>query len=255
MLGRIELKLECSEPLSYQNASMFHGALMEMLQPEMADQLHRSQLHPYAQYLEKRNQDCYWVVSCFAQDTVKQIIQQKLLGLNSIVIKKRNLSVRIIGKQYLESSYEELLEHFYQNIGKRYITLRFLTPTAFKQRGKYLFYPDLRCIYQSLMNKYDTAAKGEGMRDEDTLEELCTNSEIVRYNLKSTAFCLEGVKIPSFIGTITIRLQGTQTMANFASMLFEFSEFSGIGIKTALGMGAVKIQKDGGGINSDRKSN
>lgn len=29
-------------------------------------------------------------------------------------------------------------------------------------------------------------------------------------------------------------------MANLANLLFEFGEFSGVGIKTALGMGAVK---------------
>jgi CRISPR-associated endoribonuclease Cas6 len=52
---------------------------------------------------------------------------------------------------------------------------------------------------------------------------------------------MEGVKIPSFVGKITFRMHGAQTMTNLAQMLFRFGEYSGIGIKTALGMGAVKM--------------
>jgi len=69
---------------------------------------------------------------------------------------------------------------------------------------------------------------------------------VIRYDLKSVSFSLEGVKIPSFIGKITIKLHGTDTMANFVNMLFEFGEYSGVGIKTSLGMGYMKIINEGG---------
>lgn len=80
-----------------------------------------------------------------------------------------------------------------------------LTPTAFKKQGKYLFYPDIRCIFQSLMNKYDSAARNEKMVDMDTLEQLTENAQIVRYDLKSVSFSLEGVKIPAFIGKVVVK--------------------------------------------------
>ena len=63
------------------------------------------------------------------------------------------------------------------------------------------------------------------MLDEETLEQLCANAQIVRYDLKSVSFSLEGVRIPSFIGKITIRMNGTKTMAGFANMLIEFGTF------------------------------
>ena len=66
------------------------------------------------------------------------------------------------------------------------------------------------------------------MLDEETLEQLCANAQIVRYDLKSVSFSLEGVRIPSFIGKITIRMNGTKTMAGFANMLIEFGTFSGV---------------------------
>lgn len=34
-------------------------------------------------------------------------------------------------------------------------------------------------------------------------------------------------------------------MANFVNMLFEFGEYSGVGIKTSLGMGYMKIINEG----------
>ena len=80
----------------------------------------------------------------------------------------------------------------------------------------------------------------------DTLEQICEHAQVIRYDLKSVSFSLEGVKIPSFIGKITIKLHGTDTMANFVNMLFEFGEYSGVGIKTSLGMGYMKIINEGG---------
>lgn len=51
---KLELKLKSQEELSYQMASLFHGALMELLPQEYGDYLHLSQLHPYTQHLEYR---------------------------------------------------------------------------------------------------------------------------------------------------------------------------------------------------------
>ena len=91
----------------------------------------------------------------------------------------------------------------------------------------------------------DAVMKDESMIDEETLEQLCENSRVMRYDLKSVPFHLEGIKIPAFIGKITIKLTGTQTLANFAHLLLQFGTYSGIGIKTAIGMGAVKILDEG----------
>ena len=137
------------------------------------------------------------------------------------------------------------MNHFYEKDYSPFIQIHFLTPTAFKKQGKYLFYPDIRCIFQSLMNKYDSAARNEKMVDTDTLEQLTENAQIVRYDLKSVSFSLEGVKIPAFIGKVVVKMNGTRTISNFANMLFEFGEYSGVGIKTALGMGCMKILNEG----------
>lgn len=175
---------------------------------------------------------------------MKIIIHDTLMKVDSIFIKNRNTTVEIVEKNYSELTYKALMDSFYDNECGRYIHIQFISPTAFKRDGRYVFYPDIRCIFQSLMKKYDAAVRDEGMVDEDTLEQLCENAQITGYDLKSVNFALEGVKIPSFIGKITIRMNGTATMANFANMLFRFGTYSGVGIKTALGMGSIKMLQD-----------
>lgn len=253
MLAKLKMKLNCKGELAYQMSSLFHGALMELLLGDYAEKLHLSRLHPYAQHLEYQEGDWYWVVCCLNREAAQKIIHDTLWNLTCIHIKKREMEINIVSKSYEELAYRELLNRFYEQDRERYIQIHFVSPTAFKQRGEYVFYPELRCIFQSLMNKYDAAVSEETMRDEDTLKQLCENAKIIRYDLRSVAFSLEGIKVPAFIGKITIKMSGTQTMTNFANMLFQFGAYSGVGIKTALGMGCIQIIK-GGENYADRQA-
>lgn len=246
MLARLEMQLRSEEAITYQMATLFHGALMELLPTEYADYLHISQLHPYTQHLEYKDNTWYWVVCCLNKEAVQIIIQQSLMPVQEIEIKNRKQHIQIVQKTYREMSYKELMERFYSEDASRYIQLHFISPTAFKQRGRYVFYPDIRCLYQSLMNKYDAAVRDEGMTDEDTLEQLCEYTQIVKYDLKSVPFAVEGVRIPAFIGKLTLKVKGTQTMANFAHLLCQFGTFAGVGIKASLGMGCIKILEERG---------
>ncbi len=241
MLAKLKMRLDKKEELSWQMASLFHGMLMELLPEDYAAELHESKRHPYTQHIEKYGEDWYWIVTALNEDTANKMLKGVLMNLSEFVIKKHQLSVRILEKTYQEMSNQELARAFYQEQANRYITIQFVTPTAFKQNGRYMNYPDIRSIYSNLMNKYDASNAEESMKDEDTLEQLTEKTVLSRYELRSTVFCIEGIKIPAFIGKMTLRIDGTQTMTNFANMLFNFGQYSGIGIKTALGMGAIRL--------------
>ena len=77
---------------------------------------------------------------------------------------------------------------------------------------------------------------------ENLLEELEQHIQIIQYNLRSTFFYMESIKIPAFIGKIKIKINGPQAMVNLVNFLLAYSEFSGIGIKCGMGMGACKIE-------------
>lgn len=249
---RIRLDAE-SNQVSYRQGSLFHGAIIEILNSDYADELHRSQLHPYSQYLENDSTgNVYWVVNCTNRKASDNILSP-LLKLDSVFIKKLNREIRFVDKTYREDEYQKFTESFYNERASKYIDLKIKSPLSFKKNDEYTIFPDLRNFYKSLMNKYD-----EAMRESDstifdlsTLNELCEKTRIIRYNLRSCGFPLEGVVIPSFCGSISLKISAPQTLINFAHMLFRFGEYSGIGIKTSMGMGAVAVFENKGGMKNE----
>ena len=95
------------------------------------------------------------------------------------------------------------------------------------------------------MRKHDEASDETVTFNEEVLEDLLNYSEITSYNLKSTNFQLEGVKIPSFQGRITIKVKGPQMLVNLVNFMIAYAEFSGVGIKTSVGMGSIKFENGG----------
>lgn len=240
-LTKYEYTLDTSAPVRPQMSSLFHGVLMENIPSEYADYVHYSQLHPYTQHLEINKECTKWVVTCLNDQAREYIIEQGIDNLNEFDLKRQNIHVRIIDRMESTLSEQELTHQFYNEQASNLVRIRFVTPTAFKQAGRYLFLPDIRCIYQSLMNKYDASAESNVMMDEEVLDQLTEDTFMTGYRLQSVSFQLEGVRIPAFIGEVRWKIKGPQTMVNYANMLLKFGTFSGVGIKTSLGMGAVEI--------------
>ena len=246
-MAKLELHIESDGERAFQMSSLFHGVLMELLPENYAEYLHQSRLHPFSQHLEKRQEKWYWIICCLNGAARDIIINKTLWNLKQFSLKRQQQKIEILDKKYAECTYKELMDSFYREENNKYIQVRFCSPTAFKSQGQYVFYPDLKYIFQSLMNRYDAALEEAAMRDQETLEQICNCARIIRYDLRSVSFSLEGVKIPAFMGEITIKMNGTQTMANFTRMLFLFGTYAGVGIKTSLGMGSIQIiQRKGG---------
>ncbi|MDD4570261.1 MAG: CRISPR-associated endoribonuclease Cas6 [Tepidanaerobacteraceae bacterium] len=251
MLGKLEVTLENkdNDRLSYSISTLFHGAMMEMIDTQYGETLHRDGLKPYSQHIEIENNIVKWVINTLSQEARNKIINPLLDNLQSINLKHKDLILKVIEKNVRIKTYDQLLNEKYFSDGNRYINVQFTTPTAFKSQDMYVFFPELRLIYQSLMNKYDNSSMDTSIYSKEVLEHLVNNSNITKYQLKSTVFHLEGVKIPSFIGQITIKINGPQAMVNLANLLFAYGEYSGIGIKSAIGMGSIRILEKGGRPN------
>ena len=240
-LSKIKLKLN-AEGLSYKKASDFQGVLFTQIDPEYADYLHKEQLHPYSQYIYNNDGVWNWCISTLSSDAYAHIIEPILKpDFQHFKIINGNIDVDIKDKSLSVLNYSSLLEDFYDKKAEKDINIDLLTLTAFKQRGHYNVTPDLRLIYQSLMMKYSAVSGNENMIDEETLEQLIQNSVISKYRLKTGVFPVEGRTIPGFMGTLGIKFYGTETMMRYIRMLFKFGEYSGVGIKTGIGMGAIKI--------------
>lgn len=242
MLSKLEMKLkiEGEEKLNYNMASLMQGVLMEKLQTEYVEKMHTHGLHPYQQFLQINKEDYRWNIHTVTKEAADNIIQ-KIMKETQFYVEKKDITMSVVQKKFSEVTYEQLLEQFYFKEGQRYVTLQFQTATSFKSNGTYIFYPSVKHIFQSVINKHNEFNKETEISGENLLEELEQHIQIIQYHLRSTFFYVESVKIPAFIGWIKIKINGPQAMVNLVNFLLAYSEFSGIGVKCGMGMGACKI--------------
>lgn len=246
MLKQIEIIMDNPEKIGYNSGSIFHGVLMEKISSEFAQIMHSETVRSYAQYVVRNNDKLIWRISILNAQADEEISNALLDdGFSQANLKSKNLIMPIESKKLTQNSYSNLFKSCYINGDcDRYMNIKIVTPMAFKSNGRYVNYPNLKLIYSSLIKKYDANSLSCEIGI-DTITELFEKSEICRYDLKSCWFYLEKTKIPSFIGEFTIKINGNSQLVSLANMLFKFGEYSGIGIKTALGMGAIKIKKRG----------
>lgn len=254
MLGKISMAIDTKETISFQKSSLFHGALMGCIEPEYAASLHKNGLKPFSQHIQSRDDKVIWTVNAFSLEACEKLIkplQQR--SITHILINHNNMDLHISEKNACYTNYQDLVNTWYFGEHSRYVLLKFCTPTAFKSSEKYVFYPDPGLILKSLINKYDSFSTSGTIWTEEVFEQLVQNIQIRNYRLRSIPFHLEGTRIPAFMGSIGIYLQGPQPLVNLVHLLLHFGEYSGVGIKTSLGMGALQIQE--GREKSDRQRN
>ena len=243
MFAQLQMELSASEKFNYNKASVLQGVMFEKIDTEYAEYLHSQSLHPYSQYVYCEEDKLFWVINTLDEESYNHIILKLMsadfssfsINRDDIEVKVRNKTIRVLRK-------EELMSELDQSLSDRNIDVEIRTPMSFKQRGSYVCFPDLRLIYQSLMNRYSSISENMVMMDEDTLFQMVDNSVITKYGIRSAVFHLEGTTIPGALGYMRIRVKGPELMAKYARMLFRFAEFSGIGAKTGMGMGAVTVK-------------
>lgn len=244
ILASLEMVIQpaSEHSITNQKASIFQGILMGNIEEEYADQLHENQLHPYSQHILKQKDRNIWRITTLNQQAYENIIIPLMKpDFSSFYIERDDVHYQILDKKVVTSSRKNLIDTYYFGECDRYINVRFMTPTAFKSEGSYFFWPQLEKIYRSLMKRYDAFAENETMYDEEVFQQLVQYSEIIKYDIRSTLFHLEGVKIPSFVGSIVVKVKGPQPLVNLANVLWHYAEYAGVGIKTAIGMGTTQI--------------
>jgi len=214
---------------------------MGKIETEYVEKLHTNGLKPYSQNLKLTKESAIWSVCTLTKEAEKNIISPLLDNdLTQIEIKHKSISVPIAEKTVTEISYEQLLKETYFGECPKTMNIAFTSPTAFKSQDRYIFYPTVRHVFQSLINKFDESSMVSEIGTEEILEQIEDHIDIIGYNLRSMRFHLEGTGIPSFMGSIRIKINSTQQMANLIWLLGKYGEYSGTGIKTSLGMGGIR---------------
>ena len=231
------LKLPAKLSLN-QYARKLQGFLLEQIESDYADYLHQQEMNPYTSCLYHQDDQVIWELNLLTQEAIDQI-GPVIYDLAEIKLESIGQAIEVDQIIIDRLSSKDLAEDFYRKEPSNYHKILFKTPTSFKQRGHYIPYPDPRLLIQSLMMKVNYIEVGEFEVHPELLEEVVDHVSIAGYNLKTVKFEIHRQKIPSFIGNMTLKVSGNQTLKSYLSYLLTMGEYTGVGIKTSIGMGAV----------------
>ncbi|SJZ77250.1 CRISPR-associated protein, Cas6 family [Pilibacter termitis] len=224
-------------------APKLQGVLMQNLPSEVAESLHQREINPYSTWVSRIDEEYKWEINVI-DDKLAQRIETIFFDndFKEIVLRSYgDLVMNIKEKKKEVHNIEKLSRNFYEKEAPSKFSISFLSPTSFKSQGEYVFFPDIRLLIQSAMRKYQALNENDKEVDEHLLQELESRARVTSYRTKSQYFKVHQSSIPAFEGEVTISVNGNQTLKNYIFMLFSFAEYSGVGIKSSMGMGKIKL--------------
>lgn len=249
-LTTVELDISWTKSIQANEAwgSIFHGMLMESLTPEHASWLHEYSRRPYSQCLystrtETGEKQWHWRLSGLTAEAVQVVVKTAYELPDTIYSTQKDMKIFITGRRLVaEDSYGEMAQRFLggSDIFKS-VQIFLDTPTGFKNEGNYAIYPELKLIIANLLRRWNTFSTSEQLDDPHIADALLDMLYISNYRLSMKRFALERTRIPAFSGWLSIGCKNSLMMQRLMAMLFQYATYSGIGIKTALGMGGVHI--------------
>lgn len=246
MLQKITLqcKYEGEQKASYNWGSIFHGIIMEMLPLDIAEEMHQSKLKPFSQYISTRSDNqLQWNIGLWDEYAAEHIVQA-IMPMSRMEIKNKGIELAITDIKRTSLSENDYFSRFFTapTPCRRY-EIEFRTPCTHKQEGSYVVFPSIDLIINNLSRRISAFIQDYSLNDPEAMEQVIRNIRIVRYSLHSSVYYLEQTKITGYIGRMTVVINGPDQLARLAGAILSFAEYSGIGIKTALGMGGTGVKE------------
>lgn len=240
--AKISCRLDLPAALARHNiGSLLHGNIMERLPPETAEKLHRYRYNPIKQRLALAGGAAVWEIVCL-EGALAAELAGVFRGLRSIELKRHGAHVPVSDMRIEEIDLRGFVDgHMFCAGPRKLVRLAFLSPTSFKSGKDYDIFPDAKKLLRSVMLNFDYFSPATKLYDYEALDYFAGQTKITDYSLQSARFCLDGARIPSFKGKITIRLTGSDQTLRFLNLILSFGELCGVGIKTSLGMGHVRV--------------
>jgi CRISPR-associated endoribonuclease Cas6 len=139
------------------------------------------------------------------------------------------------------SSWEELVA----TPMRQSMTLSFASPTAFNISGKYFaLFPEPLLVWESLVRSWNSYAPDELQIEKQALQDLLRHKVTVTacslwtHTLHYPKYTQKG-----FAGTCTYTIQEDGECASQLARLAAFARFAGVGYKTTMGMGQVRMEE------------
>lgn len=244
MLRLIEIPLTFPDQVRFHSSmgSIFHGAIMELIDPDSAALYHYMTLRPYSQslYWDGARKTAIWRIGTLTDEAYTRLVEP-LQNRDTLWLTQKQCEVRLHPMEMKQvTSFEKLSKEAVQAesapIGAEW---QFMNVVSFKQNGRYVILPDMRLIYQSLLQRWNTFSDSVKVEDDDLIDQLTDHCRLTKYQLQSSVFSVNGSTIYGCHGWQRIGFFGYDMLKRLQGMLTAFAPFAGVGVKTALGMGTV----------------
>ena len=202
------------------------------------EKLHSNNVTPVSQYLKRNGEKIIWTVNLLGEEAekyLKPVFLEKQVYHIGPEIKVVDQKVQTIADA------DSLLAMAAGGSGGLH-RLCFETATAFKSQGQYTNLLTIKLIIQSLIKKWNGCFPEMPIEDEDGqgMDALIAGLHCLDYQLHDQRYTLKGTCIHGAAGNIVIKNALKGFHKEFTDALLLFSGYSGVGIKTALGMGGVR---------------
>ncbi|HEU0115085.1 MAG TPA: CRISPR-associated endoribonuclease Cas6, partial [Thermomicrobiales bacterium] len=118
------------------------------------------------------------------------------------------------------------------------LTLRFLSPTAFRHKGLDILQPEPRLAFGRLLRRWETFAPTVALPLDET--SLAARVHLMDARLTVRPVELGARRQPGFVGWARYRLDGDAAFQTAVAALADYAAYAGVGARTALGMGHAR---------------
>jgi len=241
MIRQYSLTLKPSEGrLTVSHAYRLYGWLMERVPEEFAVQMHEEGFTPISQHLamQRESTNVRWTVSLLNDRTV-DVLGEVLAKTESLIIDDRQVAVTGMSLSEVRSAADLIGS---AESDARRAGLCFESPSSFKVNGQYALFPDVDHIVMSLVNQWNQIFPEISLKDQDALDALKRGLSITDYRLRLSRFYMKNSCISGFSGQTVLYSRLPTPLHEVWKSLLALASYCGIGIKTALGMGGVRVE-------------
>lgn len=263
-IERYKIRLEVREEPDPMRRSPARGALMHgLLMSEIAralpgaagcaaeereteKSLHQdvNEARPYSQYLYPcpgTPGSYIWTINLLSPEhclPIEKFIDSKP---EKLFIEHYKLPLFLVGLEQESTSYEEIFAAAVGSLPPKYASFYFLTPLVFKKSGFKNPWPffEPRLILQSVLRRWNQFSDLASFEDKEILEAANNLIRLKSFSLDSQTVEMDGAAFSGSCGSCSFQVETTE-LRQLMQLCGIYSQYSGIGAKTAMGLGAVR---------------
>ncbi len=242
-LHKFILTLNTSPKPNIQWGSTLHGLLMSILPQPWPELLHATATSsPLSQWVEVVDSHTFkWHIQSL-NDELGQVIAEAISRQERLYSTRLRTEFPVTDAQATYKTIFEFMDDLASEaVDRKRMSIILKTPAVHKLEQQSIIFPSIELVGYSLQRKICSVCPDLTYSDPEMMAEILSCASINNYHLHSATYGLNHAYMLGYQGYMEIHFHGAPELRTLAYILFHFSEWCGIGAKTALGMGGCLI--------------